>query len=65
MDLESLKTSIRQLPPADQDHLASMLLMERLKRNQLIMPALHQRIDDSDPKNWEPWEPCKNSLKDE
>lgn len=65
MDLESLQAAIRQLPADEQDHLAGMLLMERLKRNQLIMPALHQRIEDADPKNWQPWEKCKNSLKDE
>lgn len=63
--LESLKATIRQLPADEQDHIASMLLMERLKRNQLIMPALHQRIEDADTKNWQTWEKNKKDLKDE
>ena len=63
--LEDLKANIRQLPADQQDYLASFLLMERLKRNKLIMPALHQRIDDADPENWPTWEKTKDSLKDD
>jgi len=62
--LEELKTTIRKLPPATQDMLAGMLLMERLKRNKLVMPDIHKRIEDSDPKNWQPWESAKPKLQD-
>ena len=61
-ELESLKNTIRKLPPATQDMLAGMLLMERLKRNKLVMPDIHKRIEDGDPKDWEPWESTKKSL---
>jgi len=54
--LEELSAKIRKLPAAEQDYLASMLLMERLKRNKLVMPTLHQRIDDADVDNWKQWE---------
>ena len=60
--LEELKTTIRKLPPATQDMLAGMLLMERLKRNKLVMPNIHQRIEDGDPKNWQPWEKAQPNL---
>ena len=54
--LDELKTQIKSLSTEDQDHLASMLLMERLKRNKLIMPTLHKRVDDADPVNWKAME---------
>lgn len=63
--LEQLKQTLRQLPPATQDSLAGLLLVERLKRNRLIMPDLHQRMDDADPKKWQSWEQTQNSLSDE
>lgn len=63
--IESLKTSLRQLSDAEQDQLASFLLMERLKRNQLIMPSIHQRIEDADPDNWASWEKTKDSLQND
>ncbi len=56
-DLDQLKHTIRTLTPQEQDHLAAFLLMQRLKRNQLVMPAIHQRIEDANPDNWESWEP--------
>jgi len=68
MDLEQLdplKESIRKLSAKEQDHLASFLLMERLKRNTLNMKALHQRVEDADPENWEPWAKTKETLKDD
>lgn len=61
--LENLKTTIRNLPAKDQDNLAGMLLMERLKRNTLVMPDIHKRIEDADPKNWKTWEKTKENLK--
>ena len=63
--LDNLKATLRQLPSDEQDNLASFLLMERLKRNKLIMPALHQRVEDADPANWQSWEKTKDTLKDE
>jgi hypothetical protein len=62
--LENLKATIRKLPAEDQDNLAGMLLMERLKRNKLIMPEIHKRIEDADPENWKTWEKTKRDLKD-
>lgn len=61
-ELDHLKTIIRALPSGQQDNLAAMLLMERLKRNQLIMPDIHSRVEDSDPKNWQEWQDTKNKL---
>jgi len=61
--LENLKATIRKLPAADQDNLAGMLMMERLKRNQLVMPDLHKRIEDANPENWQTWETTKEKLK--
>lgn len=63
--LETLKETICQLPAEDQDHLASFLLMERLKRNTLNIKALHQRVEDADPENWKSWEKTKKTLKDD
>lgn len=60
--LEQLKATARQLSSSEQDHLAGFLLMERLKRNTLVMPALHQRIEDADPENWSSWQDTKDSL---
>ena len=62
MEIEELKAAIRQLPAKAQDHIAGMLLMERIKRNQLVMPVIHQRIDDADPENWQSWEDVKSSV---
>ena len=59
--LDHLKTSLGQLPAAEQDYLAGFLLVERLKRNSLVMPALHQRIEDADPENWKEWQKTKES----
>lgn len=61
--LENLKATIRKLPVADQDNLAGMLLMERLKRNTLIMPDIHKRVEDANPENWQTWEKTKKDLK--
>ena len=55
-NLDDLSAKIRTLPASDQDYLASLLLMERLKRNKLVMPELHQRIDNADPENWKLWQ---------
>lgn len=63
--LEDLKSSLRKLPHAEQDHIAGFLLMERMKRNQLVMPVIHQRIDDAAPENWPTWEKSKSQLGDE
>ena len=62
-ELENLKATLRKLPAASQDHLAGMLLMERLKRNQLVMPDLHKRVEDADPENWQTWEQAQKQLK--
>jgi len=62
MTLEEIQSAIKNLSHAEQDHLAGFLLMERLKRNQLIMPTLHQRIEDADPKNWQTWEQTKKEI---
>ncbi|MGJ8677173.1 MAG: hypothetical protein ACSHX0_06630 [Akkermansiaceae bacterium] len=59
--LEELTAKIRALSQADQDYIASMLLMERLKRNKLVMPTLHQRIDDSEGENWKSFDQVKDS----
>ncbi|MGB0993363.1 MAG: hypothetical protein ACPG32_12965 [Akkermansiaceae bacterium] len=57
--LESLTAEIGKLTAAEQDYLAGVLLMERLKRNKLVMPAIHQRIEDADPENWTDWQKIK------
>ncbi|BDS09006.1 hypothetical protein NT6N_40460 [Oceaniferula spumae] len=62
--LEELKSSLRKLSHSEQDHIASFLLMERMKRNKLVMPAIHQRIEDADPENWPTWEKTKEKLSD-
>jgi len=41
--------------------MAGFLLVERLKRNSLIMPTLHKRIEDSDPENWQALKNVKTS----
>lgn len=64
-ELENLKATIRKLPPASQDNLAGLLLMERLKRNKLVMPDLHKRIEDTNPENWPTWEKTKDTLNDD
>jgi hypothetical protein len=61
-DIEPLKESIGKLTDAEQDHLAAFLLMQRLKRNKLVMPAIHQRIEDADPDNWETLKKTKDSI---
>ena len=61
-DLEQLQAEIARLSDAEQDQLAGFLLMQRLKRNKLVMPAIHQRIEDADPDNWETLEKTRNSL---
>ena len=61
-ELENLKATIRKLPPASQDNLAGLLLMERLKRNKLLMPDIHKRVEDADPENWPTWEKTKENL---
>ena len=45
-DLEQIKESLSQLSAEDQDHVAGFLLVERLKRNRLVMPSLHYRFAD-------------------
>ena len=52
-ELEQIKESLSQLSAEDQDHVAGFLLVERLKRNSLVMPSLHKRVEDSDPENWQ------------
>lgn len=64
-ELENLKATLRKLPAATQDSLAGLLLMERLKRNKLIMPDIHQRIEDADPKKWQSWEQTQKELGDD
>lgn len=61
-DLDQLKADISKLSDSEQDHLAGFLLMQRLKRNQLVMPSIHQRIEDADPDNWEILEKTRDSL---
>lgn len=62
--LEELTRALQQLSPAEQDYIAGFLLVERMQRNRLVMPALHQRIDDAEPENWQPWEQTKQQLDD-
>ena len=61
-ELDQIKESIRKLTPEDQDHMAGFLLVERLKRNSLAIPALHKRVEDSDPENWQPLHKDKSST---
>jgi len=63
--LDHLRTSLGQLAAAEQDYLAGFLLLERLKRNYLVMPNLHQRIEDANPENWQDWQKTKESLPDD
>ena len=63
--LDALKTKLGQLSADEQDYIAGFLLIERLKRNSLIMPVLHQRIEDASPENWQPWQKTKDLLGDE
>ena len=60
--LDDLKDAIGKLSTNEQDHLAGFLLMLRLKRNQLVMPHIHQRVEDADPKNWETLEKTRDTL---
>jgi hypothetical protein len=60
-ELEQIKESLRKLPPEDQDHMAGFLLVERLKRNSLVIPTLHKRVEDSDPENWQTLKSVKAS----
>jgi len=62
--LEDIKASLRKLPHEEQDHIAGFLLMERMKRNQLVMPVIHQRIDDAESENWPTWGKTKEQLGD-
>mgnify|MGYP001264971707 CR=1 FL=1 len=64
-DLEQIKENLLKLAPEDQDQVAGFLLVERLKRNRLIMPTLHKRIEDSDPENWQVLESLKTSTDNE
>lgn len=59
--IDELSQQLRKLSAADQDYLASILLMERLKRNKLVMPTLHKRIDDAENDNWKPWTPSNEN----
>ena len=61
-DLDQIKETIGKLTEAEQDHLAAFLLMQRLKRNKLVMPSIHQRVEDADPDNWENLEKLRDSL---
>ena len=63
-ELDKLKATLRKLPAATQDNLAGLLLMERLKRNKLIMPDIHNRIEDANPENWQTWDQTKKTLDD-
>ena len=60
-ELEQIKESLSQLSADDQDHVAGFLLVERLKRNSLVMPSLHKRVEDSDPENWQTLKSIKAS----
>jgi hypothetical protein len=60
-ELERIKESLSQLSAEDQDHVAGFLLVERLKRNSLVMPSLHKRVEDSDPENWQTLKSIKAS----
>lgn len=62
--LEELTSVLQRLSPAEQDHIAGFLLIERMKRNKLVMPVMHQRIDDAEPENWPTWEQTKQQLDD-
>ncbi len=67
MDLEKLEnitSELSKLSAEEQDHLAGFLLVERMKRNQLVMPVIHKRVEDADPENWNDWEKAKLQLKD-
>ncbi|NWK54480.1 hypothetical protein HW115_02580 [Verrucomicrobiaceae bacterium N1E253] len=61
-ELEQLKATLRALPAATQDSLAGLLLMERLKRNTLVMPDIHRRIENADPDQWSKWEDTKKKI---
>ena len=63
--LDELKRTLGRLSPDEQDQLAGFLLVERLKRNSLVMPNLHKRLEDSDPDNWQTWEKSKESQGDD
>ena len=60
-ELERIKESLSQLSAEDQDHVTGFLLVERLKRNSLVMPSLHKRVEDSDPENWQTLKSIKAS----
>lgn len=60
-ELEHIKESLSQLSADDQDHVAGFLLVERLKRNSLVIPSLHKRVEDSDPENWQTLKSIKAS----
>lgn len=63
--IDELKQTLGRLSPDEQDQLAGFLLVERLKRNSLVMPSLHKRVEDSDPDNWQTWGKSKESQCDD
>ncbi len=60
--LEPLTAELGKLSAAEQDYIAGFLLVERMKRNQLVMPVIHKRIEDADPENWSDWKNTKPQL---
>lgn len=63
--LDELKQTLGRLSAEQQDQLAGFLLVERLKRNRLVMPTLHKRIEDTDPDNWQTWQQPEDPECDE
>lgn len=61
-ELDSLKASLGELSADNQDYIAGFLLVERLKRNSLVLPSLHQRIEDANPDNWQLWQDTDQSA---
>ena len=61
-ELDLLKASLGELSADNQDYIAGFLLIERLKRNSLVLPSLHQRIEDANPDNWQLWQDTDQSA---
>lgn len=61
-ELDSIKASLGELSADNQDYIAGFLLVERLKRNSLVLPSLHQRIEDANPDNWQLWQDTDQSA---
>ena len=61
MDVAVLENEIERLPEAQQDRLAAFLLALRMRREG-TSDSIQQRLNDTRPENWIPWNKVKSDL---